>query len=99
MDLAADERPTTGGGDKRVLEPDEIRRLLEAAGDTFRPLIAVLVFSGLRLGEALGLRWQDVDTTAGWLHVRNQLDQKRALAPLKTRAGRRDIELDPDFAS
>jgi integrase len=97
-DLERKERPTVGGDEVRVLEPGEILALLDNAGPTFRPLLTFLVFSGLRLGECLGLRWMDIDTDGGMMHVRNQLDQSRELAPLKTGAGRRDIEIDAGFA-
>jgi hypothetical protein len=43
----------------------------------------------VRLGEALGLRWEHVDFEGGFLHVRNQLTCGR-LAELKTGAGRCD---------
>jgi integrase len=35
-----------------------------------RALLATLVFAGLRIGEALALRWHDVDLARGVLHVR-----------------------------
>ena len=63
--------------------PDQIAALLDAAGvldqeahnradrDTClrRPLVATLLFSGLRIGEALALRWRDVDLAGGRLRV------------------------------
>jgi integrase len=36
----------------------------------YAPLFAVLVNTGLRRGEALALRWSDVDLAAGVLRVR-----------------------------
>jgi integrase len=100
IDLESDERPSVdSGGEKRVLEHEEITRLLEAATPTFRPFIALLVFTGLRFSEALGLRWEDINTDTGWLHVRHQLDPSGQLAPLKTKAARRDIEIDAGFGT
>ena len=63
--------------------PGQISALLTAAGrldelagarrdrDTClrRPLIATLVFAGLRISEALALRWRDVDLANGRLRV------------------------------
>ncbi len=72
--------------------------MLGAATDTFRPLIAVLIFGGIRLGEALGLRWQDVDFEGGFLRVRSQLSPQRELAEMKTKSGRRDVVLIPQLA-
>jgi len=44
------------------LSPDELDLLLANMGDTFRPVAAACAYSGLRLSEALGLRWRDVDS-------------------------------------
>jgi integrase len=95
-DLERTERPKLTQVEKRVLDAAEIAKLLENGG-TFRPLIAVLVFSGLRLGEALGLQWQDVGD--GFLHVRRQLGRDREPAAIKTQAGCRDVVLMPQLAS
>src|SRR4051794_15906472 len=59
--LERGERPTTTEKEKRVLSADEIGRLLDAADAKYRPVLATAVGTGLRLGELLGLRWQDVD--------------------------------------
>jgi integrase len=50
----------------------------EAAADRRTALWAVLLTTGLRRGEALGLRWQDVDLAGGRIVVRGQL--RRAAA-------------------
>lgn len=86
-ELTCDERPKVGGGEKRVLSEAEIAAVLDAATDGFRPLIALLIFAGLRLGEALALSWEHVDFDNGFLHVREQLTRGRELAELKTGAG------------
>ena len=45
-----------------VLAPDEVSRLLKAAGSTRDRLVILLLFgSGLRTSELCGLRWHDVD--------------------------------------
>jgi integrase len=62
-------------------------------GEGFQAMIAVMVFANLRIGEVLGLRWQDIDFDQGYLNVRNQLSPKRELAQLKTKAARRDVVL------
>ena len=75
----------------------QIGALLEAAGDldrdarsdhrhvARRAMLATLVFSGLRLGELLALRWRDVDLADGWLYVGHS----------KTDAGVRRIKIRP----
>src|SRR5437667_2286413 len=59
-----------------------------------RPL-AFLPYCGLRIGEALGLRWCDVNLDAGLLHVRQQLSRRRTPKQLKTPAAQREVVLAP----
>ena len=51
---------------------------------------------GLRRGEVLGLRWQDINLASGRLHIRQQLQRYGGdlhLRPTKTAAGERDLPL------
>ena len=55
----------------KVLRPEEVRRLQESADRTpLGALVRLAVSTGLRQGELLGLRWQDVALDAGVLSVR-----------------------------
>jgi site-specific recombinase XerD len=45
---------------RRVLSVEEVRRLLTAATGPDRILFALLYYSGLRISEALALRWRDL---------------------------------------
>ena len=57
-------------------DPEEARRFLEVIrGDRLEALYTVALAVGLRQGEALGLRWQDIDLRAGTLAVRNSLQR------------------------
>ena len=59
----------------RPLDADQARALLEAArGDRLEALFVLAVTAGLREGETLGLRWEDLDLAAGKLAVRRSLD-------------------------
>jgi len=52
---------------------DEVARLLELAREhepRFAPALALLFSTGLRRGELLGLKWEDVDFERRRLHVR-----------------------------
>jgi integrase len=96
--LHASERPKADAGERRTLEPDELVRLLAKAGRT-RALLAVGAFAGLRISEALGLTWADVDFAAGVIRVRKQLDRgSRARVDVKTARSRRDVVLVPELA-
>jgi integrase len=58
------------------LTPEQARTLLEAAkGHRLGGVISVATALGLRLGEALGLRWVDVDFDAGTLRVKQALER------------------------
>lgn len=68
-----------------------------ASGDRLYPLWALLATTGMRRGEALGLRWSDVDLDAGRLRVVQTLVQVRGKAMIgepKTARGRRPLALD-----
>jgi integrase len=66
----------------RVLTPDEEKKLIAALGtDTYSTAILLDLSTGLRLGELLGLRWEDVDLNAGRLKV------QQSIARLKSDGG------------
>jgi integrase len=92
------ERPRVGRSDQRILNRDEIGRLLEAAAPRYRPLLATAILSGLRQGELLGLHWRDIDLTDQVIHVRSALDRQRRDKPPKTERAVRDVVLMPGLA-
>jgi len=53
--------PKDRPGRLRFLQPTELRVVYEACPLWLRPIVAVLVTTGMRRGEALGLRWLDID--------------------------------------
>jgi integrase len=65
------------------IEPEALPSVLDAASGVGRVLLGVLAGAGLRIGEALALRWQHVDLATGTLHV---IDSKTA-------AGVRSVDL------
>jgi integrase len=69
------------------VEPEQLPALLDAAGSSTlgRTLLALLAGAGLRIGEALALRWQHVELATGTLHV----------VDAKTAAGVRSVDLTP----
>jgi integrase len=64
-------------------------------GDPCAPLWRLLLATGLRRGELLGLTWADVDLVDGSVAVRQSRTVKGIDSP-KTKRGRRTIALDPD---
>jgi len=70
--LEPSEKPRWRPGKVAILEGDDLARVLDHAR-RYRALFEVLAFSGLRIGEALGLVWGDVDHEGGVLRVHRQL--------------------------
>ncbi|CCH88566.1 Phage integrase [Modestobacter italicus] len=71
---AAIKRPKVTSKEAAHLTPTQVADLLDAAGSTrYAPLFELLVHTGLRRGEALALRWADVDLDRGVLRVRGTL--------------------------
>ena len=83
----------------KVYAPEQARALLEAVRDTREEgLYTLALFTGMREGELLGLRWRDVDLAAGQLTIQMALknvNNQRWLGKPKTEAGRRTIVLSP----
>jgi integrase len=77
--------------------PAEAKKLLQALrDDRLEALYSAAMAVGLRQGEALGLRWSDIDFLAGTLSVRNALqrvDGKLQLVEVKFRKSRRTITM------
>lgn len=87
-----DERP-----EARILTRDEAKRFISTARqDRFEALWLLLLLSGLRIGEGLGLQWDAVNLDTGRVDVRRQLtevDGKPEVGPLKTPRSRRVIDV------
>lgn len=80
-----------------VLSPGEADRFLEAAKESpHYALFALLLTTGLRPGEALALRWSDVDLAAGTLSVQRAVtgrDNDRRFVQPKTPRSRRAVPI------
>ncbi len=63
----------------RPLSLDQVRAFLEAMrGDRFEALYVLAVTTGLREGELLGLKWDDLDLEAGTMQVRRTLSETKS---------------------
>jgi len=90
--LEPGERPQWESASIAILESNDLRNVLDNAR-SYRPVFELLAYTGLRIGECLGLRWCDVDFGRGVLRVRQQLGRDRKPRRLKTRAAQREIIL------
>jgi integrase len=79
------------------LDLDQSRAFLKVAdGHPLGALFSVALACGLRLGEATGLKWDDVDLETGEVQIRQQLQaigKRLVLVPLKTAKSRRTLIL------
>lgn len=79
------------------LSAEQVKVLLEmACGDRLGALFVLAIHTGLRQGELLGLKWEDVDLESGTLRVRRTLATTKngpMLTAPKTKGSRRSVKL------
>jgi integrase len=68
------ELPERTKGKRLPPSPKAAGGLLGALGPADRPLWATAMFAGLRRGELMALRWEDVDLSGAVLHVERSYD-------------------------
>lgn len=99
-DAADPPRVDQHSGGVHAWDAATLRRFLDVCRteeDRLYPLWALLATTGLRRGEALGLRWVDLDLDAGRIRVVQTIIQvggKVAPGDPKTARGRRSVKLD-----
>jgi integrase len=93
----AAERPSAPRTEVSHLPSADVAKVLGAARNTrYFPILALIAATGLRKGEALALRWPDIDFDKGVLHVRGTLariDGRLVVMETKTEKSRRRIPL------
>lgn len=98
------ELPTLARSKPAVWSPEELAAFLDvAARDPMAPLWFLLGLEGMRRGEALGLRWGDVNWERSAVHISQTVIPDKAnrgaaviRSRTKTSAGARSVKLTPD---
>jgi integrase len=95
--------PRVASTEIEIIREDEIKTVLQKLRGRSMYMIATLgLATGMRRGELLALRWQDIDLDAGKLRVERSLEQTKAglrfKAP-KTKHGRRTITIPPSIVA
>ena len=85
-------QPEADAEQAKALTPAELRCLLAELPPAWRLFVEFLAHTGLRISEAVALRWGDIDFGHSRVQVRRRLYLGN-LAPPKSRFGRRDIPL------
>jgi integrase len=94
----ADTRDAPGDHEARALTRAELARLLDYLPEQRRLLFEFLAHTGLRISEAVGLMWADVEFgDRPRLRVRRQ-DCRGEVGALKSEHSRRDVPLSPRMA-
>jgi integrase len=93
--------PKVQPGEMPILDREGIAALIaELRGHVLYAPAIVALFTGMRLGEILALRWRTADLDGKVIRVREALEETKAhgihIKRPKTKAGRRDIGL-PDI--
>lgn len=74
--------------------------LIATSGHRLQPLFELALHTGLRKGELLGLRWEDLDLAGGTASIRRTLQRTNSgglvALPTKTQSSERRIALPPD---
>lgn len=95
--VAIVDKPSHESTETRALSITEARSFLAAARkDNYYALWVLLLTSGLRLGEALGLEWRDVDLERRTVSVRQAVVEVNGIAEVtkpKTKSSKRLVDL------
>lgn len=63
------ERPVKRSERRRELTLDELRKIFDGIGGEMRTLFAIGLYTGLRLGDAVTLKWESIDLAARTIRV------------------------------
>ena len=91
---SADGRTLVDGG--RALTRDEVALLLTHSSPQHWTLFLTMVYTGMRLGEALAMQWRhftEGDDGVGLYAVESNVDKRGQLSEVKTRSSRAEIAL------
>jgi integrase len=87
------EKPAVRPKPRRFASPADVCALLAALDRSERPLWATAFYAGLRRGELIGLRWEDVNLADGVIHVRRGWDAIEGEIAPKSRQGKRKVPI------
>ncbi len=69
---------------ERYLTPEEVRRLIDACPEHFKPVVKFALLTGFRAGEIFSLRWENVDLARGYIVIEPSYtkNKERARVPI-----------------
>ena len=98
--------PSTKKTERQALAPEQLKAIISQISDkltdmTERRLMALLLFTGMRRGEVIGLRWEDIDFEQRLIAVNRAVSyttNQPIISTPKTKSGKRVIPLDDQLA-
>ena len=83
---------------RALTEQEQAQFMQEIRQDYYYPVVALMIATGLRIGEATALTWQDIDNKAGMIHVNKTYSfteaGTRVIGTPKTATSCRDIPMN-----
>lgn len=87
----------------RYLMPDEIRRLLSNCADHLKPIVTIALNTGMRRGELLSLKWEQINFEQGIITLFDTKNHERRDIPMnetvKAALGQRERNGDHIFCN
>ena len=83
----------------KILDREEINRLIDAAADHLKPILIIAVSTGMRKGEIFNLRWSDIDFIAHYIHIKETKSNVMRKVPMNAvvAATLKNIERKSEF--
>ena len=81
-----------------IVTPEQAFKIMMALPEPERTLTLLIAASGLRISEALGLQWQDVDYANQRIHLHRKWADNQVLECMKTEASEAPATLGPMLA-
>lgn len=95
--------PKVPTAEVEIIREDDIKAVLQKLRDKpLYPIVTLALATGMRRGELLALRWQDVDLDGGTISVERSLEETKAglrFKGPKTEHGTRTINIPPSIVA
>jgi len=85
--------------ESRALTVSEVHLLLDHINPVYRLLTELMIWTGLRVGEALAMQWRYLDTPKKIYNVERNLNRHRQLGTPKTASSRAQVTLSDHICS